>query len=486
MHAVIQSRCKYQRGVISTVLAALLCLFHAPVLAEETPTGDKASSRQGVCLLSFESSEQSSARSRLENLLKKKLRAIEAGTDVNSAAFHKQTALMYAAASNDFFAVCWLVAKGADVRLVSEKRKRARDYSTDARIRKLLRVVAEGTSARDEPANLPFPVGSAEYLALRVRRASQTAEGASPIQMTADMAGEELILALALRLPHGDFPPAQQLASALLQGELPSVSSLLKKYPQLLHDHDLLRYARSADAVRTLMDAGMNPGETWYATNQSGQDTLSFLVPALHSNVHVVHALLQAGCPLPVYADGSNILHTLASLPHAAALVDELVSAGADLNQATHTTEETPLSAALRHRNLDVAAALIRLGAHVDDTCAAALFQSPDHSPVNPQHVPALITLLHANGWAADDRAWRLFLSEYLATPRPSTDLPESTEASDLNILQSLVDASGGKVPANAAALLPMPSPILPAPHMTRLMGRLLQLGAAANCNAVS
>ena len=53
-----------------------------------------------------------------------------------------------------------------------------------------------------------------------------------------------------------------------------------------------------------------------------------------------------------------------------------------------------------------------------------------------------------------------------------------------MNILQSLVDASGGKVPANAAALLPMPSPILPAPHMTRLMGRLLQLGASANCNA--
>ena len=484
MHAVIQSRYEYPRDVISTVLVVFSCLFCAPVLAEEAPAADKDFSRQGLCLLLSESSDQSSDHPRIENLLKKKLRAIEAGTDVNSAAFHKQTALMYAAASNDFFAVCWLVAKGADVRLVSEKRKRARDYATDERIRKLLRIVAEDESAQNESASLPFPAGSAECLALRVRRASQTAEGASPVQMTADMAGEELILALALRLPHGDFPPAQQLASALLQGELPVVSSLLQEHPQLLHDHDLLRYARSADAVRTLMDAGMNPEETWRATNQSGQDTLSLLVPALHSNVHVVHALLQAGCPLPVYADGSNILHTLASLPHTSALADELVSAGADLNQATHTTGETPLSSALRHRNLDVAAALIRLGARIDDTCAAALFQSSDHSPVNPQHIPALITLLHANGWEADDRAWRLFLSEYLATPRPSTDLPESTEASDLNILQSLVDASDGKVPANAAALLPMPSPILPAPHMTRLMGRLLQLGASANCNA--
>ena len=457
-------------------MAFLLCLLCARASAD-------GASLQGVRLLSFAPIKQSSDRSRLEKILRKKLYAIEAGADVNFTAFHGQTALMYASASNDLLAVCWLVAKGADVRLVSEKGRLARDYATDVRIRKLLRIVAEDAPEQGEPARPPFPAGSVEQLAIRVRHASQAAEGAGSVPMSADMAGEELLLALALRLPPGDSTPAQQLASALLQGELSAVSSLLREHPELLHDHDLLRYARSADAVRTLMNAGMNPKETWYAENQSGRDTLSLIVPALHSNAHVVHALLQAGCPLPVYADGSNILHTLASLPHTAALADELVSAGADVNQSAHTTGETPLSAALRHRNVDVASALIRHGARIDDACTAALFQSPDHSPVNPQHIPALITLLHANGWTADDRAWKFFLTEYLAAPRDFQDLPKSMESNDMDILQSLADASGGKVPADdAAALLPTPSPTLPAPHMAHLMGRLLQLGASPHC----
>ncbi len=427
MHAVIQNRCVNICGKGAIILVALLHSLGAVSSPAVTPTNDSGNALQGVRLLSIEPAGRST-QSRPDPLLAKRLCEIEKGADINFANCRGQTALMCAAASNDFLATCWLVAKGADVALINEHRQQARDYATDVRIRKLLRFAAEATSAPGNLADIPFPVRSAEYLALRVRRTVPASGEALPVQMTADMAGEELILALALRLPPGVFPPAQQLACALLQEDMPAISSLLRDHPQLLHDHDLIRYARSADAVRTLMNVGMNPGVTWCISGRTGQDTLSLLVPALHSNVHVVHALLQAGCPLPVYADGRNILHTLASLPHSAALADELVSAGADPNQVTHTTNETPLSTALRHRNLGMAAALLRLGARVDDTCAAALFESSEQSPANPQYIPALIALLHANGWTADDHIWRLFLSEYLAAPRISPDLPQSME----------------------------------------------------------
>lgn len=70
--------------------------------------------------------------------LHKKLVEIAGGGDINATNKNGQTALMYAAALNERFAVCWLVAKNADVTLRSDKGKTAADYATTPEVRELL------------------------------------------------------------------------------------------------------------------------------------------------------------------------------------------------------------------------------------------------------------------------------------------------------------------------------------------------------------
>lgn len=70
--------------------------------------------------------------------LRKKLIEIAKGGNINATDKNGQTALMYAAALGERFAVCWLVAKNADVTLRSAKGKTAADYANTSELKDLL------------------------------------------------------------------------------------------------------------------------------------------------------------------------------------------------------------------------------------------------------------------------------------------------------------------------------------------------------------
>lgn len=74
--------------------------------------------------------------------LAKLLKAIQGGGNIDAADAKGQTALMFAASLGNRTAVCWLVAKGADVTLKTKSGKTAADYARDVRTRELLELCA--------------------------------------------------------------------------------------------------------------------------------------------------------------------------------------------------------------------------------------------------------------------------------------------------------------------------------------------------------
>lgn len=116
-----------------------------------------------------------------------------------------------------------------------------------------------------------------------------------------------------------------------------------------------------------------------------------------------------------------------------------------------------------------------------DEALLHGILSGTDKLPDSTPDIPTLINRLHNNGWKPNAHTWQLFLSEYLASNHPPRSIDETGEKDDLLILQALARASDGKAPVDAATLLPEASPFLPAPHMARLMGQLLLLGASPN-----
>ena len=386
---------------VAYLFAGILICFGVASGQEKEP--ESAPPQQGVMVLipadmekHAEGTKLSKKEKRTADLIKK-IKAIEKGGDVDATNKHRQTALMYAAASDNFLVVCWLVAKGADVELVSEKGKSALDYTTDARILKFLRFVNEHTAIPDQPTLLPFPARSAEYLALHVRFAPQTAEGAPALPMAADMTGEGLLLAIALQLPAGDLTPAQQFAAALLQGELPAAASLLRKHPRLLYEHGILRLLNQAGADvnvkdsegRTLLhhfvnspehvEALIQVGAAVDATDKHGRTPL-----CLAENTDSIKLLARSGADVNAKdSAGQTLLHRFVNSPEH---VEALIQVGAAVD-ATDEHGRTPLHLA---ENLDSIRLLADTGAKLNAPDDQGL--SPLHLAANsPERVEALI-----------------------------------------------------------------------------------------------
>ena len=338
-----------------------------------------ASPQRGVMALIPADQEKHAKGSRLSKeerraaALLKKLKSIEEGGDVNATNKRGQTALMYAAASDDILVVCWLVAKGADVKLVSEKGKSALDYANGARVFKLLRFVNEHTAIPDPPEVLPFPAGSAEYLALHVRFAPRAAEGAPTVPMTTDMTGEGLQLAIALQLPPGYFTPAQQFAASLLQGELSAAASLLEEHPRLLYEHGILRLLNQVGADvnardpagQTLLHRFVNSPEHVAALLQVGAavnaaDEHGRTPLHLAENTNSIRLLAESGAKLNAPDEqGLSPLHIAANSPER---VEALIRAGADVNIAM-PSGKTPLHITSSARTVQL---LLQAGAAIN------------------------------------------------------------------------------------------------------------------------
>ena len=123
----------------------ILALTSVLLLAGATGAKEKAikqdALQQGVELLfpagtgKHAKGTKLSKEEKLADALLKKLKAIEKGGNVNAVDKFGQTALMCAAAQDNQLAICWLIAKGADVTLKSEKGKKAEDLLNQYRER---------------------------------------------------------------------------------------------------------------------------------------------------------------------------------------------------------------------------------------------------------------------------------------------------------------------------------------------------------------
>lgn len=94
--------------------------------------------------------EKGDAAKKAQARLLKGLRSVTSASKVNNRDEQGQTPLMHAAALNARLAVCWLVAKGADVTVKDGNGKTAYDYANSVSIRELLRICADEKKAPEE------------------------------------------------------------------------------------------------------------------------------------------------------------------------------------------------------------------------------------------------------------------------------------------------------------------------------------------------
>lgn len=94
--------------------------------------------------------EKGDAAKKAQARLLKELRSVTSASKVNNRDEQGQTPLMHAAALNARLAVCWLVAKGADVTVKDGNGKTAYDYANSVSIRELLRICADEKKAPEE------------------------------------------------------------------------------------------------------------------------------------------------------------------------------------------------------------------------------------------------------------------------------------------------------------------------------------------------
>ena len=279
-----------------------------------------------------------SAEEKRQATLYKRLLEIAKGGNIDAVDKNGQTALMCAAELNNRLAVCWLVAKGADVLRQTAKKKLARDYATDRVIRDLLDACAslqKKTEKWDESKvrelygedsrRLRYDIFSSKDRKLGaklrgmhegklivqcdigpdvyaflirtgydVNAKGENGETALNIKTPADLA--QLMLALGVNLNAEN--PEQMLCFALHRDDTDGVVEALKKKPEMLEEADqIIAATKSAEMVRVLIGEGLDVKEL---RQQNGR-AISLLESAIRGGgrVEVVKELLAAECPLP-------------------------------------------------------------------------------------------------------------------------------------------------------------------------------------------
>ncbi len=229
--------------------------------------------------------------------LLKKLKAIEKGGDVNATDKHGQTALMHAAAQNNRLAVCWLVAKGADAAIKSEKGKTAGSVAHGDMVDFLTALEKEKQplsrqEARDmydmytyEMMNFPSEISSGVngVFELRGAKAEDLSKlkneewnmnmddpmkpallyrvGARKFSFPEDLSSvnaEPLQLLRALGVKTDIVDSVLQIKIALRLKQKETVLALLKKDPSLLQNPDIFSSISDAKTLQALLDAGLD------------------------------------------------------------------------------------------------------------------------------------------------------------------------------------------------------------------------------------
>ena len=362
--------------------------------------------------------------------LRKMLKDIARGGDINATDKNGQTALMYASALDERLAVCWLVAKGADVTLKSKKGKTAQDLAHTIALRELLDLSAQAPANATEALTLNDNT-TLEQIALMVRRGGEvnSGEAESWVMKQEYTSPARLLLALGLKGSGEAFP----LYSAIIRNDVKEVGKLLKANPKLKETPEdtpgLLSHAESGEMVRTLVAAGA------VATKDD-------VFAALDKDTSVVQELIAAGAPIEhEIISGVSILDAVGN----SAVIDVLVQAGVDPNTGK------PLNSALKRRNSGIVQALLRNGAKADSDSISDLFQvTNSENPADPYNryetdhykdIPQILAELLKAGVKIDEKGWRSIASR-LSNPHfhPVYTTPEDREA-DVKIIRTLLDA---------------------------------------------
>ena len=229
--------------------------------------------------------------------LLQKLKAIEKGRDVNAVDKLGQTALMHAAAQNNRLAVCWLVAKGADASIKSEKGKTAgivahgdmADFLTALEKEKQPVSRQEARDMYDmytyEMMNFPREISSGVngVFELRGAKAEDLSKlkneewnmnmddpmkpallyrvGARKFSFPEDLSSvnaEPLQLLRALGVKTDIVDSVLQIKIALRLKQKETVFALLKQNPSLLQNPDIFSSISDAKTLQALLDAGLD------------------------------------------------------------------------------------------------------------------------------------------------------------------------------------------------------------------------------------
>ena len=359
--------------------------------------------------------------------LREMLQSIAQGGDINATDDDGQTALMLAAAQNERLALCWLVAKGADVTLKNKVGKTAQDLARTIAQRELLDLSAKVTP-RGAKAPALKDASSLEKLALVVRRSGNVnmkGMEAWALKRT-DADDARLLFALGLKGSGSAFA----LYTAIMKDDVKAAEQLVRKNPKLLKT--ALSYAQSGEMVRALVAAGAKPKST-------------DLHAALSKDVSVARELIAAGVPIitPIPPGGDAEYNRILFYVKNSDIVDVLVQAGEDPNDLN------PLRVALRERDLPLVRALLRNGAKADSTAFEYLFQIGTSEDLNApdglsvidrfQDMPALFEELIKAGAEVQDNTW-WYIGFRLSTPHfhPLYSTPQEREM-DVEIIRTIL-----------------------------------------------
>ena len=389
--------------------------------------------------------------------LLQKLKAIERGGDVNATDKHGQTALMHAAAQDNRLAVCWLVAKGADVTKKSKKGKTARDCSTTIAVRELLRLTAaEKTALTKEQdkeyelvkdrsdaglhaelkraipyvsdvavllklgkvdLNAPDADGalvlaykdiSAESAAYCIRHGADVHKrnGKGEPVLVGNTPDDVALLLLSLGLKADETKPAELPASflsAVYTNDCDKVKALTTNHPDLAKKvrSNIILSARSAEMAHALIDAGADYKECWY---NGGVCKTRLCAVLCGTPAPVIKVLIDAG------AVPDDRWEPEIGLARDTATVEVLIAAGQSPN-GKDKRGKTALEIALEKRHWEAAECLIAHGAELTENILNSL-----DPPGGRTAAPASQTQMEYGGFEKQSD-WRERQDSFLKMP---------------------------------------------------------------------
>ena len=358
----------------------LMSLFLAACMAAQVLHAE-ANVAQLICPAPSPEQAKAGGTAKKISALHKRLQTIEK-SGINATDSKGQTALMTAAALNQRLAVCYLIARGAEIDTADKDKKTAPMYTRSAALRELMNV-CRGSGGSSGPAIpheeverkaqleglgdpeerrarlwqlvatpghfqqiqeliridvetsgtgpdgktlLQVPGICPEYIAYFVRRGynlqAKGKDGSGLLRADMPAPTARLLLALGLKPDAADSRAC--MLAALFGDDTKEVKRLLKEHADLLSqmdaEHSLLALAQSGSMVRLLAEADAKMPEMSSLLARTGEDP---------RDASVIRALLELGAPVK-----KGALLTLCSLGSADAGIAQLLLNDEDKDMA--------------------------------------------------------------------------------------------------------------------------------------------------------